>query len=96
MIGAHVSVRPNASRNASIPYRSLNWSTMVLAVGAAHGPEPVVAVVLARRLLPGEVHHPPTKLVTVTPESRTWSIHRLALNFGGSRAAGRRSPGRPP
>ena len=24
----------------------------------------------------------PTKLVTVTPESRQWSIHRLALNFG--------------
>jgi hypothetical protein len=24
----------------------------------------------------------PTKLVTVTPESRTWSIQRLALNFG--------------
>ena len=24
----------------------------------------------------------PTKFVTVTPESRTWSTHRLALNFG--------------
>ena len=58
MIGAQVSVRPNASRNASMPYRSLNWSTMVLAVGAAiHRPELVVPVVVARRLLPGEVHH---------------------------------------
>ena len=58
MIGAQVSVRPNASRNASIPYRSLNWST----IGARrrrriHGPELVVPVVVARRLLPGEVHH---------------------------------------
>ncbi|OPZ54498.1 MAG: hypothetical protein BWY91_01636 [bacterium ADurb.BinA028] len=28
----------------------------------------------------------PTKLVTVTPESRTWSIHRLAENFGRTTA----------
>ncbi|OPZ54497.1 MAG: hypothetical protein BWY91_01635 [bacterium ADurb.BinA028] len=36
MIGALVSVSPNASTNASMPYRSLNSSTIEEAVGAAY------------------------------------------------------------
>ena len=90
MIGAQVSVRPNASRNASIPYRSLNWSTMVLAVGAAYTARSRLSRSFSRgACFQAKSIITPTKLVTVTPESRTWSIHRLALNL-------RRITARPP
>jgi hypothetical protein len=58
MIGAQVSVRPNASRNASMPVPLLELlDDRARGRRRIHRPELVVPVVLARRLLPGEVHH---------------------------------------
>ena len=67
-----------------MPYRSLNPSTIELAVGAANtSAEHVVGVVgLARGCFQTKSIITPMKFVTVTPDSRRWSTQRLALNFG--------------
>jgi hypothetical protein len=82
MNGMDVSVSPNASTNASMPKRFRNWSTMDDAVGAAYTHRSSFSASSGRAgCFQTKSIITPRKLVAVTPDSRTWSIHRLALNF---------------
>ena len=66
-----------------MPYRSLNPSTIELAVGAA---KTVRSTLSASPGLAGCFQTKsiitPMRLVAVTPDSRRWSTQRLALNLG--------------
>ena len=81
-IGAQVSVRPKTSTNASMPKRSLNSSTIELAVGAAKTQRSTLSASSGRGgCFQTKSIITPMKLVTVTPDSRSWSTQRLALNL---------------
>ena len=75
-------MRPNTSTNASMPKRLANSSTMDDAVGAANTARSGLSASSARGgCFQVKSIITPRKLVTVTPFSRSWSTHRLALNF---------------
>ena len=81
MIGAHVSVSPNASTNASTPNRAMNSGSTENAVGAAYTQRSTLSASSARGgCFQMKSIITPIMLVTVTWFSRSWSTHRLALN----------------
>ena len=76
-----VSVRPNTSTKASTPKRALNSARIEWAVGAAKMQRRSLSASSGRGgCLKTKSIITPTKLVTVAPEARTWSIQRLAEN----------------
>ena len=82
MIGADVSVSPKTSTNASIPNRFWKSSTIDDAVGAAKMQRSGLSASSGRGgCFQVKSIITPRKLVTVTPFSRSWSTHRLALNL---------------
>src|SRR4029077_7519046 len=81
MIGAHVSVSPNASTKASTPNRAMNSGSTENAVGAAYTQRSTLSASSGRGgCFQMKALMRPIMLGTVTWFSRSWSTHRLALN----------------